>query len=120
MNLLTLGALHSLVKDRLRNSTITYLYNEYRNRRIDEHTLEIMVSIPPELRRPILHTFRAHVTKEKALFAYSPAMTFLESEYQARSLAASNSQAATTRSSAAWPGGCSRPSKSTHAPRTRG
>ncbi len=89
MNSLTLGTLHSLIEDRLRDPTITYLYNEYRDRGIDEHTLEILASIPPELRGPVLHTFRAHVTKEKALFAYALAMTFLESEYQSRSLAAS-------------------------------
>lgn len=89
MNSLALGTLHSLVEDRLRDSTVTYLYNEYRDRGIDEHTLEILASIPSELRGPVLHTFRAHVTKEKALFAYALAMTFLESEYQAQSLAAS-------------------------------
>jgi len=89
MSSLTLGTLHSLVEDRLRDPTITYLYNEYRNRGIDEHTLEIVASIPTELRGPVLHTFRAHVTKEKALFAYVLATTFLESDYQAKSLAAS-------------------------------
>lgn len=89
MDSLTLGALHSLVEDRLRDPTIMYLYNEYRDRGIDEHTLEILTSIPPELSRPVLHTFRAHVTKEKALFAYGLARTFLESEEQAKSLAAS-------------------------------
>jgi geranylgeranyl pyrophosphate synthase len=89
MNSLTLGTLHSLVEDRLRDPTITYLYNEYRNRGIDEHTLEIIAPIPTELREPVLHTFRAHVTKEKAPFAYALAMTFLESEYRAKSLASS-------------------------------
>lgn len=89
MNPLSLGTLHSLVEDRLKDPTITYLYNEYKNRGIDEHTLEIVASIPPELRGPLLHTFQTHVTKEKGLFAYSLAMTFLESEYQTQSLAAS-------------------------------
>lgn len=89
MSSLTLDTLHSLVEDRLRDPTITYLYNEYRNRGIDGHTLEIIASMPPELRKPVLHTFRAHITKEKALFAYALAMTFLGSEHQAKSLAAS-------------------------------
>lgn len=89
MNSLTLAVLHSLVEDRLKDPTITHLYNEFRDRQIDKHTLEIVKSLPPELRGPILHTYRAHITKEKALFAYALVMTVQGSEYRARSLAAS-------------------------------
>lgn len=84
----SLDDLHGLVRPRLRKPVIAEFYDDYVSCGISEQIFKLLFGIPVELRDPIVHTYKAHVTKEKALFAYALTETHLGSVTHAQILAA--------------------------------
>lgn len=82
------ASLYTLVKDRLNDPAVVYFYDEFQKNGIHRHVSEILTAIPPMFVGPVLQTYRSHVTKEKAAFAFALLMTVRGSEFLAASLAA--------------------------------